>query len=92
MIEISESISLCALISPYGQHQRGQLQQAGQESHGQGSRGGKDCSQWAHHGWKEAGQSQGQEDETAKENIQEGAECGACKGLHLNLVSHLKRT
>lgn len=76
--------------SPYGQHQGGQLQQAGQGSQGQGSgswraRGGR-----AHQRWKEAGQCQGQEDKTAEENIQEGAEGGASKCLHLNLVLHLE--
>lgn len=76
--------------SPYGQRQWGQLKQASQRSQGQGSRG-----RWAHSGrahqrWKEAGQSEGQEDETAEENIQEGAEGGARKCLHLNLVLHLE--
>lgn len=74
---------------PYGQHQGGQLQQAGQGGQGQGSGGRRACSERANQGGKEAGQGQGQENKTAEENIQEGAEGGAGEGLHLSLVHHL---
>lgn len=79
-----------SIYSPYGQHQGGQLQQAGQGSHSQGSRSRRARGGRAHQRWKEAGQRQGQKDKTAEENIQEGAEGGARKCLHLHLVLHLE--
>ncbi|TNN63105.1 hypothetical protein EYF80_026721 [Liparis tanakae] len=77
--------------SPYGEHQGGQLQQAGQGSQGQGGGSRRARGGWAHQRWKETGQRQGQEEETAEKNIQEGAEGGARECLHLRQVLHLER-
>lgn len=76
--------------SPYREHQRGELQQASQWSQCESSRSWRAHSGGAHQRWEEAGQGQSQKEETAKEHIQKRAECEAGKGLHLNLVLHLK--
>lgn len=54
------------LSSPYRQHHRRQLQQPGQSSQGDGSRGWWAYSGRAHQGRKETGQRQGHEYETAE--------------------------
>lgn len=79
---------ICAPL-PYGQHQRCQLKQAGQRSQDNGSYSRRAHGVWAHQRRKKTRQSQSQEDETAEEDIQEGAEGGAGKCLHLDLVLHL---
>lgn len=75
--------------SPDRQHQRRHLQQAGQRRQDQGGSGWRAQGGRHHKGGEEAGQRQRRKDQTAEENIQEGAEGGAGKGLHLDLVSNL---
>lgn len=81
---------LANVSSPYGQHHRGQLQQPGHGSQGNGSGGWWAHGGRAHQGWEETGQRQGHEHETAEQNIQEGAEGGAGERLYLDLVLHLE--
>lgn len=59
-------ISFAWASSPDGEHEGGQLQQAGQGSQGQSGGGRRARGARAHQGWEEAGQGQGQEEKTAE--------------------------
>lgn len=76
--------------SPNRQHKGGQLQKACQGSQDQGGGSRRAHGGRAHQRREEAGQRQGHEDETVQENVQEGAEGGARKCLHLHPVLDLE--